>query len=334
MEANSDLYLTLYREARLRPVDEFQANALQLIQSRLRFESAIWGAGYFSDRSQSPALVPIVTKTVEIDPAGIAHWREINRADKIIPIVRAAPWRTFNFHAPTLFCSRDDKAMLDYAQRFGRQSYLCTALASESSALFEWCSFYRPDPEDQFSETERIECQQLLQHLCEALQLNRLVHRTELVVPGRNLGGEGLDAIGTKDGHLLSVQDGFLRLCRKEWADFDGNQLPPKASRQLTAAGAAGTYTGRRLRMQAKLVGDVVWLRVKPSDEDGALSPRRTEVAALFSQGQTHKSIARMLDLAPSTVRNHIAAAYRQLGVSSRLELQARLGLARRQEIP
>ena len=49
----------------------------------------------------------------EIDPAGFAHWRSINRADNIIPIVHGTPWTTFNFHAPSIFSANNDLVMRD-----------------------------------------------------------------------------------------------------------------------------------------------------------------------------------------------------------------------------
>jgi len=48
------------------------------------------------------------------------------------------------------------------------------------------------------------------------------------------------------------------------------------------------------------------------------LSERELTVAQRYAEGQTHKEIAANLHIAPSTVRNHLAAIYRKFGISNK----------------
>ncbi len=59
---------------------------------------------------------------------------------------------------------------------------------------------------------------------------------------------------------------------------------------------------------------------------DEILSPREIEIASAYAQGDTYQVIAARLNIAPSTVRTHLATIYRKLEVSSKLDLHARLG--------
>ena len=68
-----------------------------------------------------------MSRSVNIEPEAIVYWASINRADKIIPVVRNSPFATFNLHSPEIFSGRRDRVMLDYTRRYGRQNYLCTA---------------------------------------------------------------------------------------------------------------------------------------------------------------------------------------------------------------
>jgi len=54
---------------------------------------------------------------------------------------------------------------------------------------------------------------------------------------------------------------------------------------------------------------------------ENPLSPREKEIAEAYANGDTYHQIAERLFIAPSTVRTHLAAIYRKLGVSSKLQL-------------
>lgn len=57
-----------------------------------------------------------------------------------------------------------------------------------------------------------------------------------------------------------------------------------------------------------------------PTIEDIGLTPRQSEVLQLLLQGLPNKLIARQLNLSVETVKDHVAAVLRALGVSSRTQ--------------
>jgi DNA-binding NarL/FixJ family response regulator len=57
-----------------------------------------------------------------------------------------------------------------------------------------------------------------------------------------------------------------------------------------------------------------------PSLESLGLTPRQTDVLALLLRGQPNKLIARELNVSVETVKDHVAAVLRALGVSSRTQ--------------
>ena len=60
--------------------------------------------------------------------------------------------------------------------------------------------------------------------------------------------------------------------------------------------------------------------RSQVSPADFGLTDRQLEVLALMMQGKNNKTICRMLDLAESTVKNHVTAILKALKVSNRTE--------------
>jgi len=71
--------------------------------------------------------------------------------------------------------------------------------------------------------------------------------------------------------------------------------------------------------------------QAKTCTVDGqTLTPRQTEVLALLAEGHTNKAIGNQLEMAENTVRVHVSAILRFLGVDNRTEASvaaARMGL-------
>jgi PAS domain S-box-containing protein len=57
------------------------------------------------------------------------------------------------------------------------------------------------------------------------------------------------------------------------------------------------------------------------------LTPRQEEIANAIVNGRSAKEIGAIIDVAPSTINNHIAAIYRKLNANSRIDLARILGL-------
>lgn len=323
----SDLLLTLYRAAREMETTQFQAFAIGLLRPVLRFQSAVWAMGYFSGPTASPLLIPVQASTLEIDPGALAYWKTINCADKVIPRILEEPGTTINFHAPTLFAARDDAVMRDYAKRFGRQSYMVTALTSKEATLFEWASFYRPDPNDQFTESERACCQALVRHLAEALVVNDLLQGTVRQAGAGN--GPEFAALVDEKGRVLAAEEGFVRTCQAQWREFDGQQLPVALVSRLLAKGK-GAFIGSRATLHGRRIAEYMQVTASVTAPHGIrLSPRQLEVSTLFADGLQAKEIAKIFAVSPSTVRNQLIASYRALQVWDRKGLREALARSR-----
>ncbi|MBC7908439.1 MAG: response regulator transcription factor [Rhodospirillaceae bacterium] len=95
---------------------------------------------------------------------------------------------------------------------------------------------------------------------------------------------------------------------------------------QLVLAG--GVYLPPALLQQGGDIGDGASV---PHGADALLTPRQREVLALLGKGQANKEIARALQLAEGTVKLHVTAILKTLGVNNRTRAvvaAAQLGLA------
>jgi DNA-binding CsgD family transcriptional regulator len=316
IEDAAKLLLNLYGLARELPVGEFQTQALLLLKRHLHFCSAIWGEGKLS----SLWLAPHKLHTHYVDPDALARWSELIRVDKVIPIMLDNLGTTIPFHAPTLFSDPRDLAMRDYAKQYGRQSYIVTNIPARLARELHWISLYRPDPDALFTEHERSACERLMPHFYQALQINRTVQ-------GLGMLSEGLDAqsrlaLIDQSGFVYFAQPGFLELLHSEWSELDEFFVPDPLMAALRA-GDGKPFIGRRIRCDSQSAGELIVLYAKRSSALDCLSPRQHEIARLYAVGHSYKEIARRLRLSPATVRNHLAAIFRTLAISTKGELIA-----------
>ena len=98
-------------------------------------------------------------------------------------------------------------------------------------------------------------------------------------------------------------------------ADWPGLSTAPELSGRTPGHGGNGGPDG-----QAQALGGAAARpgRVQPEPALDRLTPRQRDVLGLLVEGRSNKEIARALDLGQGTVKIHLAALFRHLGVHNR----------------
>lgn len=109
-------------------------------------------------------------------------------------------------------------------------------------------------------------------------------------------------------------------MLRGEWPDWRARILPRPLLEEILSH-AVAHYRGSAILVASQRVGDLFVLKVRALGAVDRLTKREREIAQRFAQGLTHKEIAKLLDLAPATVRNYIQAIYGKLGVRDKAAL-------------
>ncbi|HEX2539880.1 MAG TPA: response regulator transcription factor [Caldimonas sp.] len=99
-----------------------------------------------------------------------------------------------------------------------------------------------------------------------------------------------------------------------------GIYVPPMDLRSDGDAPAAGTASPLPLDPRSHAVPAGGAMSPAASLAAFKLTPRQTDVLGLLLRGQSNKLIARELDLSVETVKDHVAAVLRALGVNSRTQ--------------
>ena len=88
--------------------------------------------------------------------------------------------------------------------------------------------------------------------------------------------------------------------------------IPKSAGREVMTSALSLVFSGG-----VYIPPEILWS--KPPADLG-LTGRQVDVLALMMQGKSNKAICRRLDLAEATVKNHVTAILKALGVSNRTE--------------
>jgi DNA-binding NarL/FixJ family response regulator len=91
--------------------------------------------------------------------------------------------------------------------------------------------------------------------------------------------------------------------------------IPKSAGREVMISALSLVFSGG-----VYIPPEILPARPKASPADLGLTERQVDVLALMMQGKSNKAICRRLDLAEPTVKNHVTAILKALGVSNRTE--------------
>lgn len=309
----SALLLELQRGAPFQSVEEFPEWAFETLKRHILFDSGLWASGHVAADG-----TPVVhTYRLHRQPAQLMlDYAPLARYDNVFAASLARPGVSLvvdtRVFAPEVFS--------DYLDRYRIEHVLNTCEVDPLTGLLTDIALWRARRDRPFDEAERRFMQAVFPHLIEASTRNRLAHLTGACSAGT--GEVWSAALADREGVLHQADSRFAPMLRQEWPDWRGPVLPPSLARALIPGGVI-RHAGERLVLRIAPIDDLWLLRVRPLAEVDRLTAREREIALHTAQGLSHKEIARLLDLSPATVRNHLSSACRRLGVRNKAQLAA-----------
>jgi DNA-binding CsgD family transcriptional regulator len=256
----------------------------------------------------------------EQPPELMESWEKIKNEDRLAFAATAAPNTTINISAAGPFYDGCDRVR-EHAARFDLGHLMCTAHIYAEAGLFWVMSVYRSASQPAFSESERVTNELLSPHLFAASRNARIGELRTLTRMG---GGHGqLAAIVSPAGLVLEAEPGLADVLRAEWPRWNGPLLPAALSEALPKG--AGRIKGERIVVRLDLADDARLMHARRRVPADGLTDRERQIAEAFALGDSHREIGDRLQIAPATVRRHLANLYEKLGVSSKAELDRML---------
>jgi len=309
--------LPLYELAYQAPAECFCALAIAFLRRHVSFDAAFW-CNAQADISTAE-VVPNALHIEHLDTSFLMAWAREVETDPVLH-------RCYANHGEVQRIDVDiTYAKLGSSRRLLRQvninSYECTLLDGFSPGEIQFLSLYH-EQREWCSDEEKRHVEALLPHMRLAWKMNHALEANSVACGGASTeAGTSWCVAEAATGAVIRAQRAFEQAMA---ADFAG----PRQAGCLAASimREVGVRTRGRIKTMENLyefrvVGAHLFIAARGCRAHGRLTPRQHQVARLYASGLSHKEVAASLGIAPSTVRNLVAAVFDQLGVGSRMDL-------------
>jgi len=307
------MLIALHHGANVVSPDKFREYALDLVQTLIPFDSAVWGKHICNGND----LAASENFLYGLQTEGLEAVRQLNTW--LAAELSVQPWITVNFD----YSQPPRDLTEELLQPFDTgclKHCLCTTGYDPFSQSPHHVILGRNNPERPFTEEERQLKQYLMPHLETACDQN---YRQLPQNSNNNLlekERRQSNALMNVQGVLLAAEPRFINLLNLEFTDWKSPLLPDPLLKSFLEQNK-DRYVGNNITLTASRRSSMwlVWARPKQPIDD--FSTRTLKLAAYFAEGHNHKEIGQIMDISPATVRNHISIIYKKLQVSNKSQL-------------
>ena len=325
MQAFSSTVRDLYALAEYAAPDQFLSQAINLLQTWIRFDGAIFGTGD-SSRAVAKNLLTLDGAAPAVLGPGHNTAQEALRDDPVAKGFRNAPMAPSRGGIRELYRkSRDGKRgkakgrELSGVRTMAEELGLCHLIVHgddpKKVSPARWIVLYRQH-DVRFAETDAACLHGLWTHLSRALVINqaRAIERNT----GKSTDRGMASGLITTEGTVEIADPRFFSLLEREWPDREPETLPAEAMEVLLSG---KMYRGTQIEISLVRQQGGHLCRIRPVNAMEILTPREFVVARRFAAGMSHKQIARELGVSHHTVRNQLAHLYRKLNLHDKASL-------------
>lgn len=309
--------VSLYRDARLMDGQSFSTAAFAWLADAFRYDRGL----LLTSAADRPAYVDAGFTGFDDPAAMVASFERVKHLDVLTPVTLAHPGRAHrqDSDAAELVgpCFEPLRAHL---LTFGVRYSICIVVPVDGGQFVTMIVLARSRISDRFDEDDMARLEAVAPHVTEALAINRGLALLRSPVIGVS---EFPVALVAHDGQFLHATTAFDRVYRQSVAT-DSVVLESECLASIVRGEPHPLPGGLCLYGVADPAG---WLlRIRRMNRIDQLSKREREIAHSFAGGANYKEIARLVGLAPATVRNHLRNIYAKLDIQNRVELIAAIG--------
>ena len=314
LDAFSKVVLDLQSLAYASSADGFQVAALDRLQQVLPFDSAWWGImSPAEDAFRLHCSLPY-----QLPDSYVPMWEHLKREDAVAQAVRDQPRSTAYFDLQGLAVR---PGLLELTAEHGIGQVLCTSLYLASERAFIFLSLYRSFTAPPFEVDHRSLNQYLMPHMCAAWEASRMFQIEYLKANSTH----SHTALALVDGgcEILNAESEFFDVLQQEFAEAERNW--PHDRLRDWMSGTEESLKLSSIVLRRHRVGDLWLVAARGKTRIDLLTRRELQIAEDVGRGRSYKEIARLVSIAPATVRHHIRTIYAKLGIGDKAELSTLL---------
>jgi len=297
----------IYRRT-ARQIGFYRRHVLTELAREIDFDGALWGTGHLESNDFHSVEVLGVDENY---PAALAETRESN---PIYDVFKANPGKAIDMQSvlndETFYSSELYRNLF---ARFGVERVMGVILSDETTGIFTLISLYRFERDHVFTEEDGSRLERLSFHMVRGASQAYFIHLTHQQSESHAL------AICDKHGVFYEAQPEFIRLLNTYVNEPVDRRLP--FSLEDNKEDTVVVVAEGKLCFRHEKLGDLFCISLWEQSPIDLLSDREKEVVYVIVHGLSFKEAAKKLNVAPSTVSNHLYKIYRKLNVSTRTEL-------------
>jgi DNA-binding CsgD family transcriptional regulator len=318
IRAVSEYLLGLYARSTEADAAGFSTFALDGMRALLDADKAWWGVISISEAGpllQSSFLCGLPS-TFE------AVWETVKQDDDIAKLIAQTKNQTVSLESKAIPATHGLRRLAD---GFDVSQTISISVDLPDQRAFMFVSLYRGHERRVFTPEEQSINELLIPHLHAAWRQNL---RERLRPSGAAAGTEVYRAFVDRQGKAVQYEDGFAAAVICHWPSWRGALLPLVLREAIEGASAApGRWIGRGAwAVRSAPAGLMTLVELREATPLDRLTPRELQVVRLYAEGETHKDIARLTGLTPSTVRHYLREAYSKLNIDNKAALANLMG--------
>ena len=314
-ESLASAILALHQQEMGMHPEIFQQNILAWLRTIINYDSAAW-TFHGQEREMN------YQTNVGIPADDIEEWNRYAEEDEFIPqMLKNAVNGGITLNTNDIPNIMQTKSFRHYHREYGLcQAVLTAQVNPENNSLHVIC-LNRHHATPLYTEGQRALLETLMPHIIIAWNNN-----SRLFLNQENINHNQISitiALMDKSGVLHQSNKDFETILQKEWPDWQGTKLPSQLCDWLTTIpiNSNNIFKGKHIQLRLIPLNGLFLAHARENTLLDTLTEREYRIAKLFSTGMSYKEIARELNIAPSTVRNHLNKAYIRMGISSKIQL-------------
>jgi len=318
LAAVSEYLLGLYARSTEADAAGFSTFALDGMRALLGADKAWWGV--ISVSEAGPHLLS--SFLCGLPPTWDAAWETVKQDDSIAKLIARTKNQAVTLDSAAIPATSGLRRLAD---GYDLRQTISISVNLPDQRAFMFVSLYRGHERHVFTPEDQSINQLLIPHLHAAWRQNL----RERLRPGGDPGGaDTYRAFVDREGKPVQHEDGFATVVSQHWPSWRGALLPLHLREAIEAARAApGSWVGRGAwAVRSAPAGLLTLIELREATPLDRLTPRELQAARLFAEGATHKDIARLTGLTPSTVRHYLREAYSKLNIDNKAALANLIG--------